>query len=82
MTWDSATADGSLRDDLNESPLWAKGPVDAENFVRIYSINVTNSVDGGAKSCVPCRDGLLYSVSNGQGSCVTCKPGHYREKLT
>ncbi|CAG7786969.1 unnamed protein product [Allacma fusca] len=78
LTWDSTSSDGSYRDDMNESPTWTKGPTDDENFVKFYTINVTNTIDGGAKSCVPCREGLVYSAANGESSCVSCSPGQYR----
>ncbi|XP_043246470.1 endosome/lysosome-associated apoptosis and autophagy regulator family member 2-like isoform X2 [Amphibalanus amphitrite] len=43
------------------------------DMVRIYSINVTNTIDGGAASCLPCPQGTKDQ------SCVPCPPGHYVE---
>ncbi|KAF2975990.1 hypothetical protein EK904_012718, partial [Melospiza melodia maxima] len=42
----------------------------------IYSITVTNAVDGVASSCRACALGSEQSGS----SCVPCPPGHYIEK--
>jgi hypothetical protein len=54
--------------------IWAYRKSDSSNafqfkddFARIYSINVTNTIDGGAGSCRPCpqgasQDGYVFIV--------------------
>ncbi|XP_039617411.1 UPF0577 protein KIAA1324-like homolog [Polypterus senegalus] len=53
---------------------------DTRRFVndvaKIYSITVTNAVDGVASSCHACA---LISEQSGS-SCVPCPPGHYIDK--
>ena len=52
LAWDSSSStDGLIRDDNTDT--WSRGSLDSENIVRIFNINVTNSIDGGAKSCIP-----------------------------
>ncbi|XP_009085121.3 endosome/lysosome-associated apoptosis and autophagy regulator family member 2 [Serinus canaria] len=48
------------------------------DMAKIYSITVTNAVDGVASSCRACALGSEQSGS----SCVPCPPGHYIEKET
>lgn len=50
-----------------------------DNWVRLYEVNVVNSIDGGANDCSPCRDGRRLSRTNAAAfqSCVTCGPGQY-----
>ncbi|TRZ16077.1 hypothetical protein HGM15179_011034 [Zosterops borbonicus] len=48
------------------------------DVAKIYSITVTNAVDGVASSCRACALGSEQSGS----SCVPCPPGHYIEKET
>ena len=43
---------------------------------RIESINVTNTIEGGASVCLPCAQG-----SDASG-CIPCPPGHYTEEKT
>lgn len=43
---------------------------------RIDSINVTNTVEGGASVCLPCAQGADAS------GCIPCPPGHYTEAAT
>ncbi|OWF54250.1 UPF0577 protein KIAA1324-like homolog isoform X2 [Mizuhopecten yessoensis] len=49
-----------------------------EKFVndvaKIYSIKVTNTLQGGASGCQKCPKGLAL---NGQSGCVPCPAGHY-----
>jgi hypothetical protein len=40
---------------------------------RIDSINVTNTIEGGASVCLPCAQGADAS------GCIPCPPGHYTE---
>ncbi|XP_077995582.1 endosome/lysosome-associated apoptosis and autophagy regulator family member 2-like [Glandiceps talaboti] len=42
-----------------------------EDMAKIYSINVTNTIDGGASSCKPCPRG------NDVKGCIPCPDGHY-----
>nr|XP_006825517.1 PREDICTED: UPF0577 protein KIAA1324-like [Saccoglossus kowalevskii] len=42
-----------------------------DDMAKIYLINVTNTVDGGASVCKPCPRG-----SDVKG-CIPCPPGHY-----
>ncbi|CAH2275655.1 UPF0577 KIAA1324-like homolog [Pelobates cultripes] len=46
------------------------------DIVRIYSITVTNAVDGVSSHCQACALGSQQLGS----SCVPCPPGHYIEK--
>ncbi|XP_047736368.1 endosome/lysosome-associated apoptosis and autophagy regulator family member 2 [Hyalella azteca] len=46
------------------------------DVAKIFNINVTNTVDGGASTCLPCPQGV-----GGEG-CVPCPPGHYIEANT
>nr|XP_033774668.1 UPF0577 protein KIAA1324 homolog isoform X2 [Geotrypetes seraphini] len=48
------------------------------DVAKIYSINVTNVMDGVASYCRPCA---LESSDSGS-SCTSCPPGHYIEKST
>ncbi|KAM6435769.1 endosome/lysosome-associated apoptosis and autophagy regulator family member 2 isoform 1-T1 [Liasis olivaceus] len=48
------------------------------DVAKIYSITVTNAVDGVASSCRACAIGLEQSGS----SCIPCPIGHYIEKET
>uniref|UniRef100_A0A663LYE3 MRH domain-containing protein n=1 Tax=Athene cunicularia TaxID=194338 RepID=A0A663LYE3_ATHCN len=48
------------------------------DMAKIYSITVTNAVDGVASSCRACALGSEQSGS----SCVPCPTGHYIEKET
>lgn len=48
------------------------------DMAKIYSITVTNAVDGVASSCRACALGSKQSGS----SCVPCPAGHYIEKET
>ncbi|KAM6290336.1 endosome/lysosome-associated apoptosis and autophagy regulator family member 2 isoform 3-T3 [Porphyrio hochstetteri] len=48
------------------------------DMAKIYSITVTNAVDGVASSCRACALGSEQSGS----SCVPCPAGHYIEKET
>ncbi|XP_051497323.1 endosome/lysosome-associated apoptosis and autophagy regulator family member 2 isoform X2 [Apus apus] len=48
------------------------------DMAKIYSITVTNAVDGVASSCQACALGSEQSGS----SCVPCPAGHYIEKET
>uniref|UniRef100_A0A493TIB9 Endosome-lysosome associated apoptosis and autophagy regulator family member 2 n=1 Tax=Anas platyrhynchos platyrhynchos TaxID=8840 RepID=A0A493TIB9_ANAPP len=48
------------------------------DMAKIYSITVTNAVDGVSSSCRACALGSEQSGS----SCVPCPPGHYIEKET
>lgn len=48
------------------------------DMAKIYSITVTNAVDGVASSCRACALGSEQSGS----SCVPCPPGHYIKKET
>lgn len=48
------------------------------DMAKIYSITVTNAVDGVASSCRACALGSEQSGS----SCVPCPPGHYIDKDT
>jgi hypothetical protein len=43
---------------------------------RIDSINVTNTIEGGASVCLPCAQGADAS------GCIPCPPGHYTEAST
>ncbi|XP_033745153.1 UPF0577 protein KIAA1324-like homolog isoform X1 [Pecten maximus] len=49
-----------------------------EKFVndvaKIYSIKVTNTLQGGASGCQTCPQGV---AQNGQSGCVPCPDGHY-----
>lgn len=47
-------------------------------MAKIYSITVTNAVDGVASSCRACAVGSEQSGS----SCVPCPAGHYIDKET
>ncbi|XP_037070770.1 endosome/lysosome-associated apoptosis and autophagy regulator family member 2-like [Pollicipes pollicipes] len=59
MSWDEALSA------LASSRLYDR------DMVRIYSINVTNTMDGGAASCLPCPKGTQDQ------SCIPCPAGHY-----
>uniref|UniRef100_A0A8B9L6R0 Si:dkey-153k10.9 n=1 Tax=Astyanax mexicanus TaxID=7994 RepID=A0A8B9L6R0_ASTMX len=48
------------------------------DIVKIYSITVTNALDGSASSCHACA---LVSQESGS-SCVPCPPGHFIDKDT
>ncbi|XP_026877084.2 endosome/lysosome-associated apoptosis and autophagy regulator family member 2 isoform X1 [Electrophorus electricus] len=48
------------------------------DIVKIYSITVTNAIDGTASSCHACA---LVSQEGGS-SCVPCPPGHFIDKDT
>lgn len=48
---------------------------DADSAI-IDSINVTNTVEGGASVCLPCAQGADAS------GCIPCPPGHYTEEAT
>ncbi|KAG1703654.1 Small G protein signaling modulator 3 [Nymphon striatum] len=41
------------------------------DFAKIYVINVTDTVDGGASSCLSCPKGTK------DDGCIPCPPGHY-----
>jgi hypothetical protein len=41
-----------------------------DDHAIIYSINVTNVIDGGASHCLPCASSL-------SGQCIACDHGHY-----
>lgn len=43
---------------------------------RIDSINVTNTIEGGASVCLPCAQGTDAS------GCIPCPAGHYTEEST
>ncbi|XP_053282951.1 endosome/lysosome-associated apoptosis and autophagy regulator family member 2 [Pleuronectes platessa] len=52
-------------------------PADARRYVndvaRIYSISVSNAVDGGSSGCRACA----LSTQPSSSTCVPCPPGHY-----
>ncbi|MEQ2197295.1 Endosome/lysosome-associated apoptosis and autophagy regulator member 2, partial [Xenoophorus captivus] len=48
------------------------------DVARIFSITVTNAVDGVSSSCQACA---LSSQPSGS-ACVPCPPGHYIDSLT
>lgn len=50
----------------------------ANDMVKIYSVSVTNAVDGVASACRACA---LKSKKAGS-SCVSCPAGHYIDKKT
>lgn len=50
----------------------------ANDIVKIYSVSVTNAVDGVASACRACA---LKSKQAGS-SCVPCPAGHYIDKKT
>jgi len=82
VAWDALNSEGNLRDDWNDPMAWSRGTIDDQTVVNIYNINVTNSLDGGASSCVQCQDGFLYATdlgnTNQKGSCITCSAGNIR----
>ncbi|XP_055882863.1 endosome/lysosome-associated apoptosis and autophagy regulator family member 2-like isoform X1 [Biomphalaria glabrata] len=47
-----------------------------ENYVKIYSIQVSNTVDGGATSCETCPEG------KSGGECIPCPDGQYIDSHT
>ncbi|KAB7497174.1 hypothetical protein Anas_02860 [Armadillidium nasatum] len=46
------------------------------DMAKIFNINVTNTIDGGASSCLPCPQGL------GGFNCIPCPAGHYIQENT
>lgn len=45
---------------------------DEENYVKIYQINVKNSIDGGASSCIPCHEAA--TLGHNIDTCTVCDP--------
>lgn len=82
MAWDALNSDGNLRDDWNDPAAWSRDANDDQTVAKIFDINVTNSISGGASSCVQCQEGFIYSTNLGdtdeKGSCPTCSPGFIR----
>ncbi|XP_049781740.1 endosome/lysosome-associated apoptosis and autophagy regulator family member 2-like [Schistocerca cancellata] len=58
-----------LDEDSNEEML-------EDDIAKIYSINVTNTIDGGASTCLPCHQGTE------DHGCIPCPPGHYIDPNT
>lgn len=67
----------------NDLSLWSDGDDSQSNddsldSVRIYSIKVVNTVDGGASQCVSCTIGGNNTVKHTmQSQCRGCPEGHY-----
>ncbi|CAG2067079.1 unnamed protein product, partial [Timema podura] len=54
-------------------------PMDAElddDVAKIFSINITNTIDGGAAVCLPCHQELE------DRGCIPCPPGQYIDPNT
>ncbi|XP_066943846.1 endosome/lysosome-associated apoptosis and autophagy regulator family member 2-like isoform X1 [Macrobrachium rosenbergii] len=46
------------------------------DMAKIFSINVTNTIDGGASTCIPCPQAPATT------GCIPCPAGHYIEPNT
>ncbi|KAK8754670.1 hypothetical protein OTU49_017530, partial [Cherax quadricarinatus] len=46
------------------------------DMAKVYNINVTNTIDGGASSCLPCPQAPAAA------GCIPCPAGHYIENNT
>ncbi|XP_042213922.1 endosome/lysosome-associated apoptosis and autophagy regulator family member 2-like isoform X1 [Homarus americanus] len=46
------------------------------DMAKVFNINVTNTIDGGASSCLPCPQAPAAS------GCIPCPAGHYIENNT
>ncbi|XP_069489762.1 endosome/lysosome-associated apoptosis and autophagy regulator 1 isoform X2 [Ambystoma mexicanum] len=53
-------------------------PKFSNDFARIYSINVTNVLDGVASYCQPCA----LESSQSESLCSSCPPGNYIDRVT
>ncbi|XP_063598992.1 endosome/lysosome-associated apoptosis and autophagy regulator family member 2-like isoform X2 [Penaeus indicus] len=57
------------------------------DMAKVFNINVTNTIDGGASSCLPCPQvsvlaaDLNYETSEAAG-CIPCPAGQYIENST
>lgn len=45
------------------------------DVAKIFNINVSNTVEGGASSCLPC-----FQQAQAAAGCIPCPAGHYIEK--
>lgn len=48
----------------------------SDDRAKIYSVNVTNTLDGGASECLPCPRGFK------RDGCIPCPAGHYIDTNT
>ncbi|OXA45682.1 hypothetical protein Fcan01_19695 [Folsomia candida] len=71
LAWDSAILpeDGMNTNSINYQPVVDR---DEENYVKIYQINVKNSIDGGASSCIPCHEAA--TLGHNIDTCTVCDP--------
>ncbi|XP_050414359.1 endosome/lysosome-associated apoptosis and autophagy regulator family member 2 isoform X2 [Patella vulgata] len=77
-----------LRHNYSQTFTWAFQPVDWDfveedktkdylnNVARIYSIDVTNTLSGGATACKACPRGLQ------KDGCIPCPDGHYIDPIS
>ncbi|XP_063436075.1 endosome/lysosome-associated apoptosis and autophagy regulator family member 2-like isoform X3 [Mytilus trossulus] len=55
----------------------SNGHVAENDLARMYSIKITNSLDGGAVGCKKCPKGVVDNRKNPTARCVPCPAGHY-----
>ncbi|ODM99963.1 hypothetical protein Ocin01_06725 [Orchesella cincta] len=81
LEWDSLSTDSPAGNSWGGTDsTWEKPALENDdNWVKIYNLNVVNSIDGGANGCSPCRDGQRLSRINTAAfqTCISCGPGQY-----